>query len=153
MGSSGGLTCVRHNSPKSSATHCYQCVQCFPVSRQWYGCQCLGFLTCRQMLVHAIAHGDCTDTVDESALEADFGRKMPNCGTGDSNPRQYCAQLFSLTFLRLSFNRPWVPSVRWLSSLVVRVVVKSQELTLYAYHICTSTFFFFFFFLVPKMGH
>ena len=42
---------------KSSATHSYQCVQYFHVSKQWYGCQCLGFLTCAQMSMHAIAHG------------------------------------------------------------------------------------------------
>ena len=30
--------------------------------------------------------GGGTDTVDESALEADFGRKMPNCGTGGLEP-------------------------------------------------------------------
>ena len=38
----------------------YQCVQYFRVSKQWYGCQCLGFLTRAQMLMHVIAHGDCT---------------------------------------------------------------------------------------------
>ena len=26
------------------------------LSRQWYGCQCSGFLTCTQLLMHAIAH-------------------------------------------------------------------------------------------------
>ena len=35
----------------------------------------LDFLTCAQMLMHAIAHGDRTDTVRESALEIDSGRK------------------------------------------------------------------------------
>ena len=34
------------------------------------------FLTCAQMLMHAIAHGDCTDSVTESALEVDSGRKI-----------------------------------------------------------------------------
>ena len=29
------------------------------------------FLTCTQMLIHAIALGGCTDTVSESALEVD----------------------------------------------------------------------------------
>ena len=51
------------------------------------GCQCLGFLTCAQMLMHAIAHGGCADTVRESALEVgSSGRSIP-CRTGDSNPR------------------------------------------------------------------
>ena len=45
----GNLAClswVRHSSHKGSATHSYQCVQYFHVLKQWYGCQCLGFLTC-----------------------------------------------------------------------------------------------------------
>ena len=45
------------------------------------------------MSMHAIAHGGCTDTVRESAPEADSGRKIPY-RTGDSNPRQYCAWRF-----------------------------------------------------------
>ena len=55
-GNSGHLTWARHSSRKSSATHSYQCVQYFRVSRQWYGCQCLGFLTCAQKSMNAIAH-------------------------------------------------------------------------------------------------
>ena len=38
-GNSGRLTMVKHSSRKSSATHSYQCLQCFRVSRQCYGCQ------------------------------------------------------------------------------------------------------------------
>ena len=38
-----------------------------------------------QMLMHAIAHMGCTDTVRESALKVDSGRKIP-CHIGDSNP-------------------------------------------------------------------
>ena len=68
----------------------------FSVSKQWYGCQCSGFLTRARMLMHAIAHAGCTQTVRESAPEVDSGRKIP-CRTGDSNPRQYCAELFSRT--------------------------------------------------------
>ena len=75
VGNSGCLTWVRHSSPKSSATHSYLCVQHFPVSKQRYGCQRLGFVTCAQMLMHATAHGGRTNTVRESALEADSGRK------------------------------------------------------------------------------
>ena len=36
------------------------------------------------MLMHAIAHGGCTDTVREYALKIDSGRKIP-CRTGESN--------------------------------------------------------------------
>ena len=103
-GNSGRLTWVSHSSRKSSATHSYQCVQCFRISKQWYGCQTLEFVSCAQMLLHAIAHGGCTDTVRESALEVDFGRKIP-CSTGYSNPRQYCVWLFSRTLYPLSY--PW----------------------------------------------
>ena len=35
------------------------------------------YLTCTQMLVHAISHGGCTDTVRESALKVDSRRKNP----------------------------------------------------------------------------
>ena len=41
----------------------YQRVQYFRVSKQWYGCQRLGFLTCWQVLMHAIVHGSCRNTV------------------------------------------------------------------------------------------
>ena len=62
---------------------------------------CSGSLTCADMLLHAIAHGGCSDTVRQSALEADSGRKI-SCRTGDSNPQQYCAWLFSRTLCQLS---------------------------------------------------
>ena len=60
------------------------------------------------MLMHAIAHGRCTDTVRlrQSTLEVDSGRKIP-CRTGDSNPRQYCAWLFSRTLYQLSYSGPF----------------------------------------------
>ena len=44
VGYLGHLTMVTHSIHKSSATNSCQCVQCFCVSKQWYGCQCLGFL-------------------------------------------------------------------------------------------------------------
>ena len=152
-------TWVWHSSHKSSTTHSYQHVQCFCVSRQWYGCQhvqcfcvsrqwygcqrvqcfcvsrqwygcqrvqcfCVSILSvfavflCVQTMVwlsvfamflcvHTMvwlpvfgifnvctddacnSTQGCADTVRESALEADSGRKIP-CHTGDSNPCQYC---------------------------------------------------------------
>ena len=48
----------------------------FQVSKQWYSCQCLGSLMCKQMLMHVIAHRGFTDTVRESALKADSGGKF-----------------------------------------------------------------------------
>ena len=77
-GPSGRLNWVRHSSHKSGATHPCQCVQYFCVCRQCCGWQCLGFLTCahrrRCMRLHT---GGCTDTVRQSALKADSGRKIP----------------------------------------------------------------------------
>ena len=53
-----------------------------------------GSLSCVQMLMREIAHGGggggeggFTDTVRESALKVDSGRKIP-CRTGESNLRQ-----------------------------------------------------------------
>ena len=46
-----------------------------------------GSLTCAQMLIHAIAHGDVRTHVRESALKVDSRRKIP-CRTGESNLRQ-----------------------------------------------------------------
>ena len=57
------------------------------------------------MLMHAIAHGGCEDTVRESALEADW-EKIPCRTAGDSNPRQYCA---SRTLYQLSYLPPPIP--------------------------------------------
>ena len=54
------------------------------------------------MLMHA-------DTVTQSALKADSGRKIP-CRTGDSNPRQYCACFYQLDALPTEL----FPSVKYL---------------------------------------
>ena len=63
------------NSGKCAGTDFYQCVQYFYVSKEWYGCQCLEFLSCTQMLMHATARVVCTNSVTESALKVDPGRK------------------------------------------------------------------------------
>ena len=80
------LMWVRRSSRKSSATHSCRCVQCFHVQKL-VCCQCLGFLTCTQMLMHVTAHGGCTDIIREPALTADSERKVP-CHTRDSNLHQ-----------------------------------------------------------------
>ena len=49
------------------------------VSTQWYGCQCLGFLMCKQMLVHVIEHGGYTNTVRWLALKDDYATSMQHC--------------------------------------------------------------------------
>ena len=96
---------LRHRGRKSSVTHSHRCMEYFRMSKQSYGCQCLRFLTCSQMLMHGIAQGDCTDTGRESVPEADSGRKI-TCRTGDSNLHQYCAWRFSRTLCKLSYPRP-----------------------------------------------
>ena len=53
--------------------------------QQWYGCQCLGFLTCAQILMRAIAHGAVPGrTLQESLFwKLTQGEKI-SCGTGNS---------------------------------------------------------------------
>ena len=50
--------------------------------------------------MHAIAHEGCADTVRESALNVDSGRKIP-CRTGESNLRQWRAgpTLYQLSYI------------------------------------------------------
>ena len=57
------------------------------------------------MLMHVVAHVECTDTVREFALEVDSGRKIL-CLTGDSNPCQYCAWFTSRMLYPLSYLCP-----------------------------------------------
>ena len=45
--------------------------------KQWYDCQCLGLLTCPQLLMRTIPNRCCTNTMRESALKGDCGRKIP----------------------------------------------------------------------------
>ena len=69
------------------------CLVFFFLSKQKYGCQCLGSLMGTQPLIHAIAQEGCTDTVRESALKVDFGRKIP-CHTRESNlPQQHACPM------------------------------------------------------------
>ena len=62
---------------------CYQCVQYFVCPHNGVAASVWDFLTCAQMLMHAITHGGCTDTVRVSALKVAPGRKLP-WGTGTS---------------------------------------------------------------------
>ena len=60
--------------------------------------------------MHAASHQGCMDTVRESALEADSGRKIP-CTTTDLNHHQYRACLFCPTLYQLSCPRPLQTSI------------------------------------------
>ena len=85
-----GCLCAKHQFHLSRQRYGCHCVQDqFHLSRQRYGCQCVGFLTCMQMLMHAIAHMSCMVTIRESALKIDPGREIP-FRMGDSVPCQYC---------------------------------------------------------------
>ena len=104
-GNSDRLSRARHNTTRAalpiptSVCSISVCPNSAMAASVW------GLLTCTQMLMHAIAHGGCTDTVRETALEVDSGRKVP-CRTRDSNPRQHCAWLFSRLLYRLSYRGP-----------------------------------------------
>ena len=55
------------------------------------------------MLMQATAHGRCTDTVSESVLKADSGRKITcHLGARDSNPQP-------ASLLRLAFQLDALP--------------------------------------------
>ena len=62
----------------------------------------LGILKCVHMLMHAIAHDGCTNTVIESALKVDSGRKV-HSRAKESTLRQYCAWPFGPTLYELSY--------------------------------------------------
>ena len=66
---------VRHSSRKSSATHCYQYLQHFRVAKQGCGCHRSGLLTCAQMSMPAIAHGD-THHSNEIRTKSPLATKM-----------------------------------------------------------------------------
>ena len=95
-----------YNSRRSGVTQSYQCVQYFCVSEQWYVCQCLGFLTCTQMLMHVMTQSQrgYANSIREPALKADSRRKIP-CRAGDSNPHQ----CYALALYQLSSSRPSSP--------------------------------------------
>ena len=78
----------------------FSCIQ-----TMMYGCQCLGFLMCTQILMHVITHRGFADTVSEFALKVDSGRKI-TCRSRDSNLRQFCAWLLSCNINQLSYSPP-----------------------------------------------
>ena len=53
----------------------------------------------------------CTDTVRQSAPEVDWEKRKITCRTGDSNPRQYYAWLFSRTLEPLSCRRSFASAL------------------------------------------
>ena len=68
------------------------------------------------MLMHVIAYGSCADTVRESVLTVDSGRKIPCCTRG-SNPCQCCAWLFGWMLYQLSCPHPeWYYAWNWIDS-------------------------------------
>ena len=104
------VQCVQCFPVASVCSIVVQCVQYYPVSKQWYGCQNLGFVTCTQMLMHAIARSGCTNTVRDSARRVNAGRKV-SCHTGDSNPGHCCDWRVNPMFFQLS--APILFSFNW----------------------------------------
>ena len=104
VGNLDHLNWMRHSSCKSSATHFCLYMQYFRGSEQGYGCQCLEFLMCAQIVMHAIARRSCTNTIRVCALDVDSGRKKFPCCSRDSNPRQYCIWLFGMLIWRFFFS-------------------------------------------------
>ena len=88
------------------------------VSKQWYGSQCLGFLTCVQMLMHATARGGCMDTEESLPYKVDNGRKFL-CHTRDSNLCQCCAVAFQLDSFQTEYHclGAFVTAIWWWTPL------------------------------------
>ena len=84
-GNSGHLSWVRLQLLQEQRYPLLPVHAVFLCVRQWHGCQRLGYLTCAQMLMHAIAGRGCTKTTRESAVKADPGRKICCC-TGERKP-------------------------------------------------------------------
>ena len=88
----------------------------FYISQQWYGCQHLGFLMCTHiMLMHTTAHGCCTNTIRESALKVDPGRKNTHnhAASGNQTYNIYMsilhAWLFFLMLYQSELSHPSIP--------------------------------------------
>ena len=97
-GNSGGLTWVRHGSCKSSATRFCWYVKYFCVSKQCYGSQCLGFLTCAHYIcLRMRLHTRTVRTLRQSALEVDSGRKKSLAAPGTRTRVGIAPWLFSRT--------------------------------------------------------
>ena len=98
---SGRLTCVRHRSRKSSAAHLCTYVQYFPRVQTRVWLPAFGNFN----VSTDVDACDCTRRLcghrKRVCIGSNCGRKIP-CRIGDSNPRQYCAWLFSRTLYQLS---------------------------------------------------
>ena len=92
---------------------------------------------CAQMFIHGIAHEGCVDTIRESALEVDSGKKSP-CHAGGSNLCQYCTSLFSRMLYQLSYPHPhthlditvlvdWAYNTKLLTALILVMVMCHHE--------------------------
>ena len=67
------------------------------------------------MLMHAIAHEVSTDTVRESALKVDSGRKIP-CSTGESNLHwQHASPML--------YQLSYIPTQHWIVTVPVRITL------------------------------
>ena len=86
----------------------------------------LDFLTCAQMLMHAIAHWDRTDTVRESALEIDSGRektKQKNLPLRGVEPASVLCLAFQSDVLSAELSPPRLPCLPELNDEVVKIIL------------------------------
>ena len=88
-GNSGCLSLVRLQLLQEQRYPLLPVCAVFLCVRQWHVCQCLGYLTCAPMLMHAIAGRGCTKTMRESAVKADHGHKKSVVALGKGNLCQW----------------------------------------------------------------
>ena len=81
MGTNGRSRYRLRPSTSTERSSCDREVRCTSISETDRVSRCF---MCAHVLVHAIANGGCRDTVRQSALKIDSGRKSP-CRTGESN--------------------------------------------------------------------
>ena len=128
MGNLGHLSWIRHSRCKCSATHSYQFVQYFRVSKHCCGCQCWGFLMCAQMLIDCTwgLYGHCKTVCAESWLRDPLGEDSYaalGLKTHISSVLWLFSQMLLLSYFHpvqygvVQFNNPW--NTDWLFQLSV----------------------------------
>lgn len=74
-----------------------------------HGCQCFGFLTCAQMLMHVIAHRGCMNSVQEATVQSGSTVKISipsHCDPGCPSHSRWCWSSRSPTHHQLFWLSP-----------------------------------------------
>ena len=119
---SGKATAATKAATLTAASAC-----CTSVSIDWSGYQYSEIQMCMLMLMHATAPRDCVNTIKESALITDSGRKMP-CRTKKSNLRQHYVWLFCPTFYRVTMHPMCPNSYEYMPHSLLLFLVSRQAL-------------------------